>query len=105
MPLPPEQHVIDAVEEHRQLRTMYAATFGTEEGMKVLNHLQAVNHVLQPSHISSDPYHTAFRDGERSAVLGIISMIAPFDEAAEIKRVEDQLPSDPLADFSRQGKE
>lgn len=100
MPQPPE-HVAKAVQERRELRQLYAIVFGSEEGQKVMAHLQAQTHFLMPSHTPGDPYETAFRDGERNVMLGIIAMIQPFDEQVETKRIEDQELKDPLEPFSR----
>tara|TARA_R110000796_G_scaffold246597_1_gene371456 strand:- start:672 stop:887 length:216 start_codon:yes stop_codon:yes gene_type:complete len=53
------------------LRRAYLRTFGTEDGETVLKDLEARCGYNSVSHVASDPYETAFREGQRSVILAI----------------------------------
>ncbi len=52
----------------------YKTLFATDDGDVVLRDLEARFHIDTPV-FSNDPYETAFRDGQRSVVLLIRSML------------------------------
>ena len=52
----------------------YKTLFATDDGDVVLRDLEARFHIDTPV-FSNDPYETAFRDGQRSVVLLISSML------------------------------
>ena len=53
----------------------YKTLFATDDGDVVLRDLEARFHISSPV-FSNDPYETAFRDGQRSVVLLIQSMLS-----------------------------
>lgn len=53
----------------------YKDTFNSEQGKKVLYDLMKVCHLLQPSYVGGTPEETAFREGERSVVLRILTQL------------------------------
>lgn len=53
----------------------YKATFGTEQGKRVLDDLMGFCHMLHTSYIPERPIETAYREGERNVLLRILSMM------------------------------
>lgn len=98
--MPQLDEIENAVDQEKALRGLYSVTFDCDEGRKVLEHLQSVNHVMEPSHVVDSPHETAFRDGERNAVLKIMRMIQPFDAQHFRAQLTDQASHDPLAAVS-----
>ena len=96
----PRPEIELSVDQEKRLRGLYMDTFGTDHGALVLEHLQTLNHVMEPSHVAGCSHETAFRDGERNTVLKIMRMIQPFNENEYRTQIADQQSQDPLADFS-----
>ena len=59
--------------EHTQLATDYLTTFSTPEGERVLQDLQAA--YGDRISFSSDPYATAYKEGQRSVLLRINNLL------------------------------
>ncbi|QDP62406.1 MAG: hypothetical protein GOVbin3393_14 [Prokaryotic dsDNA virus sp.] len=59
--------------EHTQLATDYLVTFSTPEGERVLQDLQAA--YGDRISFSSDPYATAYKEGQRSVLLRINNLL------------------------------
>ena len=55
-------------------RTAFKSVFSTEEGQSVLAMLAETNFVFQSSH-ASDPYTSAWQEGQRTAVMAIINLV------------------------------
>lgn len=66
----------------------YKMLFDSPEGQKVLYDLMKSCHVLTTVH-SSDPYETAYKEGERSVVLRILRTLRTNPEAF-LKMVESR---------------
>ena len=64
-----------------ELKLTYRRTFNTEDGQKVLSDLKS-RFGFETTTFSSDPYETAFNEGQRAALLLIIRMLS---ETKEIK--------------------
>tara|TARA_X000001316_G_C914299_1_gene28937 strand:- start:363 stop:605 length:243 start_codon:yes stop_codon:yes gene_type:complete len=62
-------------EKINQLVTDYKTTFGTENGQRVLNDLQNRCHLFSTTNVKGDAHESAFNEGQRAAILFIISMI------------------------------
>jgi len=73
----------------------YRKVFGTREGQHVLHDLMSCCHMLHPSFVK-DPYEAAFREGERNAVLRILTLINedPAKLEARIKALEESRKED-----------
>ena len=56
------------------LRTIYKVALNNEDGHKVLNDLAARVHI-HGSTFSADPHETAYREGQRTVVLFLKSML------------------------------
>lgn len=56
------------------LREYYRLTFDTDDGMVVIDDLEARYHIHTPT-FSPDPYESAYREGQRSVVLFIKNML------------------------------
>jgi hypothetical protein len=56
------------------LRTIYNVALNNEDGHKVLNDLAARFHI-HGSTFSADPHETAYREGQRTVVLFLLSML------------------------------
>jgi len=69
----------------RSLASMhqYQKVFGTHEGKKVLWDLMKSGGILQSSRVPGDPYGTAFNEGARSIVLGILNKVKTNPEKLE----------------------
>ena len=65
------------------LKLSYRRTFDNEDGEKVLVDLKIRFAFEQTTFVSGDPYQSAFSEGQRSAVLLIVRMLA---EDAKLKR-------------------
>ena len=63
----------DFNKEHKQLQTDYLATFSAPEGERVLQDLQAA--YGDRISFSSDPYATAYKEGQRSVLLRINNLL------------------------------
>lgn len=48
-------------------------------GREVLGDMMKAHHIMSPV-FEADPYHTAFRDGERNAVLRILTIIDDYEK-------------------------
>ena len=53
---------------------IYQSVFGTPEGQEVLQDLMHVHYIMKPT-FNIDPTTTAHREGERNAVLRILSIL------------------------------
>lgn len=58
----------------------YRVTFGSEQGQRVFNDLVTRFHLFEPTYHPGDVYETAFREGERNALLYILSRVKLPDE-------------------------
>ena len=56
------------------LRTLYKVVLNNEDGHKVLNDLAARFHI-NGSTFSNEPTETAYREGQRTVVLFLLSML------------------------------
>lgn len=65
-------------EAERRLNSLYINTFSTESGAALLTHMDEL--FGQISHTPGDPYHTAYREGQRSVVLHIKQIINQANE-------------------------
>jgi hypothetical protein len=63
-----------------QLAIDYRLTFGTEAGQRVLSDLIKALHFFEPSYVGGDSGETDFREGERNALLYILSRVQLPDE-------------------------
>lgn len=68
----------DIVREKYQLKMDYGATFGTEQGQRVLDDLYKACHMNETIAVRGDSHDTYFRDGARSVFLRI-TKIMNFD--------------------------
>ena len=75
----------------KQIKTDYEFTFKTAEGQRVLNDIIKAAHVLEPT-FTSDPYETAFREGERNMGLRILTILnySPKDFGEKAKEIVDE---------------
>ena len=62
-----------------EIKGVYKRAFETEDGEKVLEHLESRFH-LTTSTFSSDPTETAYREGQRTVVLFLKNMLADWDQ-------------------------
>ena len=60
------------------IKDTFKRAFETEDGAKVLEHLEARFH-LTTSTFSSDPTETAYSEGQRTVVLFIKNMLAEWN--------------------------
>lgn len=58
------------------LKLAYRRTFNNEDGEKVLADLKARFSFESTTFIPNDPYQSAFREGQRDAVLLIVRMLS-----------------------------
>lgn len=56
------------------LRTLYKVVLNNEDGRKVINDLAARFHI-HGSTFSNEPTETAYREGQRTVVLFLLSML------------------------------
>lgn len=68
-----------------EIKGVYKRTFETEDGQRVLEHLESRFH-LTTSTFSSDPTETAYREGQRTVVLFLKNMLADWDQ-----KLKDQI--------------
>lgn len=47
-------------------------------GRHVLGDMMKASHMMEPV-FEADPYHTAFRDGERNAILRILTILNDYE--------------------------
>jgi len=58
------------------LKLAYRRTFNTEDGEKVLSDLKARFSFEATTFVPNDPHQSAFREGQRDAVLLIVRMLS-----------------------------
>jgi len=58
-----------------ELHQMYRRVFETEDGQRVIEDLKTRFWFHAPVHAPGDTHETAYRDGQRSIVLSLISML------------------------------
>jgi len=82
----------EVIEKEYAKRTEYISLFSGELGRKILNDLIA-NHCVLSATFSSDPYRTAFNEGQRNVVLRILNMIIknPSDLLDRVREIEAQM--------------
>jgi hypothetical protein len=73
----------------QQLKLDYRICFSSEQGGRVLKDLEKVLHLFEPTYHPADSHETAFREGERNALLYILSMAKLPEEREKI--VEEEL--------------
>jgi len=71
------------VKQIEDLKLNYRRTFESDDGETVLADLKTRFAFEQTTFVSGDPYQSAFLEGQRSAVLLIVRMLA---EDAKLKR-------------------
>ena len=71
--MPDKDQFFEIAQEHSELVSNYKECFTSPAGVKVLKDLEAAygNRLS----FNSDPYQTAFREGQRSMVLRVLTMI------------------------------
>lgn len=74
----------------KRLRMAYHRTFGTEDGKIVLAHLARVNHIALSSHSPANSHETAFREGERWAVMQILHILGIRSDPDRLNNLMDQ---------------
>ena len=67
------------------IKGTYKRTFETDDGQKVLKHMEA-RFYLNASTYSSEVTDTAYREGQRTVVLFIKNMLADWDQ-----KLKDQI--------------
>jgi len=75
------------MEQIQELKEAYAFIFGETDGDTVLDDLENRFHCHSPT-FSADPYETAFREGQRSVVLFIKSMMETYKLPDEVMNDE-----------------
>lgn len=68
-----KEEFFEIAQEHAELVTNYKQCFTSPAGVEVLKDLEAA--YGNRSSFSSDPYQTAFKEGQRSMVLRILTML------------------------------
>lgn len=68
----------------------YKTVFSSAAGERVLADLMGQFHVGRSSHMSGDSHETAFREGERHAVLHVLDMIGMRSEPTWLNDKLDQ---------------
>ena len=66
-------------EQIEELKLAYRRTFNTEDGQKVMRDLKS-RFGFEVTTFSSDPYETAFNEGQRAACLLIVRMLSETKE-------------------------
>lgn len=66
-----------------QISLDYRLTFGSETGQRVLQDLCETLHLLEPSYNPGSDMETAFREGERNALLYILSRLKLPEETTK----------------------
>ena len=59
-----------------ELKLAYRRAFGTEDGERVLRDLKARFSFESSTFVPGDPHQSAFREGQRDAVLLIVRMLS-----------------------------
>ena len=59
-----------------ELKLAYRRAFGTEDGERVLRDLKARFSFEASTFVPGDPHQSAFREGQRDAVLLIVRMLS-----------------------------
>ncbi|MGB1538390.1 MAG: hypothetical protein ACPHAN_11820 [Pseudomonadales bacterium] len=78
-----EQEQLAALEQDREgLRLAYRELFKTDNGVRILEDLKARCHYHVPS-FDSDPYRTAYNEGQRTIILFIEQMMRDLPQQTE----------------------
>ena len=72
----------ESIEE--QISLDYRLTFATETGQRVFQDLIRSLHLFEPTYHPADPYESAFREGERNALLYILSRVKLPEEREKL---------------------
>lgn len=64
------------MKELEQIKLAYRRTFNTEDGEQVLSDLKKRFAFETTTFVSGDPHQSAFQEGQRAAILLIVSMLA-----------------------------
>lgn len=83
------QAVLDAI--HRD----YATVFGSDEGQRVLRHIEATSYVNETTAVPGDAYGTHFREGMRIGALNIRRRIERGQLVGAIEEPKTVTPSIP----------
>jgi len=67
------------MKELEELKLNYRRTFNTDDGQVVLEDLKK-RFAFETTTFSDNPYQSAFNEGQRSAVLSIVRMLAEGKE-------------------------
>lgn len=78
--------------EERQRRADYREVFDSAAGRRVLADLGRFAHMDHPSYVRGDALETAFREGERNAVLRIHALLRRGRAAGglDVSRTDEQ---------------
>lgn len=83
-----------APQEHRLVAKVkdYKQVFSSLAGQRVLQDLIVHGHILGTCFSKGDPYESAFMEGERNAVLRILSVLktSPAEIQARINEMEER---------------
>lgn len=64
-----------SVEQRKfDMTVKYQAVFGSEDGRDVLKHMMRATHIMNTT-LSDSPYETHFKEGERSFLLRILTIM------------------------------
>ncbi len=63
------------MKELEELKLAYRRTFNTEDGEQVLSDLKKRFAFETTTFVSGDPHQSAFQEGQRAAILLIVSML------------------------------
>jgi len=74
--------------EYKRVK-LYAETFSTGPGQVVLKDLRR-QYCDTSSYTPGDPYETAFREGQRSVVLGILSELRQSNHPEKFEESQDE---------------
>jgi len=64
------------MKEIEELKLAYRRTFNTEDGERVLKDLKSRFSFEASTFVPSDPHYSAFKEGQRDAVLLIVRMLS-----------------------------
>lgn len=75
--------------DKNEKRNDYVDTFTSETGRRVLADLMDTFHMSRSSHVGGDACETAFREGERHAVLHILNKVGKRSDPEWLNRMFD----------------
>ena len=81
-------NILRALKDAMHLRSRYRAVFGTPDGQAVLLDLMKAGQVTTSAFTAANPHQTAYDNGARDLVLGILKKINRTDEDLK-KQIEE----------------